>query len=203
MTKRKTTEKAIIKKNSPLTPPRFKVFGGSDADEFNRPLLESVLSTVWVPESEQKKLLTRQRLAALAALAAIRPTNEIEGMLAAQIVASHNGAMECYRRAMFPNQTFEGRQQNLSYGTKLSRTFASLLEALDRQRGKGQQKVTVEHVHVHQGGQAIVGNVQTGVGVQQKTEEQPHAQAITHALEPEMRSAFEAVGQPVPERRDE
>jgi hypothetical protein len=35
----------------------------------------------------------------------------------------------------------------------------------DRKRGKGgQQKVTVEHVHVHQGAQAIVGN--TGMGGQ-------------------------------------
>jgi hypothetical protein len=28
-----------------------------------------------------------------------------------------------------------------------------LLDALNRHRGKGQQKVTVEHVHVHSGGQ--------------------------------------------------
>jgi hypothetical protein len=32
-------------------------------------------------------------------------------------------------------------------------------EALQRYRGKGQQKVTVEHVHVHTGKQAIVGAV--------------------------------------------
>jgi hypothetical protein len=31
-----------------------------------------------------------------------------------------------------------------------------VLDALNRHRGKGQQKVTVEHVHVHEGGQAIV-----------------------------------------------
>ena len=35
------------------------------------------------------------------------------------------------------------------------------LEALNKHRGKGQQKVTVEHVHVHQGGQAIVGRIHT------------------------------------------
>jgi hypothetical protein len=38
----------------------------------------------------------------------------------------------------------------------------------------GQQKVTVEHVHVHNGGKAIVGHVE-GVGLQTKTEDQPHA----------------------------
>jgi len=35
------------------------------------------------------------------------------------------------------------------------RTFASLTEALSRYRGKGEQKMIVEHVHVHKGGQAI------------------------------------------------
>jgi hypothetical protein len=45
---------------------------------------------------------------------------------------------------------------------------------LNRHRGKGQQKVTVDHVHVHSGGQAIVGNVQGG-GVLTKSENQPHA----------------------------
>jgi hypothetical protein len=84
-------------------------------------------------------------------------------MLAAQIVASHNAAMECYRRAMIAEQTFEGRRENLGQVNKLSRTHATLLEALNRHRGKGQQKVMVEHIHIHNGGQAIVGNVE-GVG---------------------------------------
>ena len=49
---------------------------------------------------------------------------------------------------------------------KLSRTYATLLEALNRHRGKGQQKVTVEHVHVHPGGQAVVGAVEPpGAGI--------------------------------------
>ena len=40
------------------------------------------------------------------------------------------------------------------------RVLPTQIETLNRHRGKGQQKVTVEHVHVHQGGQAIVGNVE-------------------------------------------
>src|SRR5258708_24588659 len=95
-------------------------------------------------------------------------------MLAAQLLASHNAAMECYRRAMIAEQTFEGRKENLSQANKLSRTYATLLEALNRHRGKGQQKVTVEHVHVHEGGQAIVGSVEGG-GMRTKSKDQPHA----------------------------
>jgi hypothetical protein len=53
-----------------------------------------------------------------------------------------------------------------------------LLDALNRHRGKGAQKVTVEHVHVHEGGQAIVGNIESrGGGLAPKSEEQPHALA--------------------------
>lgn len=66
---------------------------------------------------------------------------------------------------------------NLGAANKLSRTFSQLVETLNRHRGKGHQKVTVEHVHVHAGGQAVVGTV--GVGASPKLEEQSHA--ITHA----------------------
>jgi hypothetical protein len=45
---------------------------------------------------------------------------------------------------------------------------------LNRHRGKGQQKVTVEHVHVHEGGQAIVGNVESrGDGSHRKRRNNP------------------------------
>ena len=47
---------------------------------------------------------------------------------------------------------------------KLARTFATQLEALKRYRTGGTQKVTVEHVTVNAGGQAIVGNVTHGGG---------------------------------------
>jgi hypothetical protein len=42
---------------------------------------------------------------------------------------------------------------------KLTRTFGSQMEALKRYRTGGEQKVTVQHVTVGEGGQAIVGNV--------------------------------------------
>lgn len=35
---------------------------------------------------------------------------------------------------------------------KLSRTYAAQMEALRKHRKKGRQKMTVEHVHVHEGG---------------------------------------------------
>jgi hypothetical protein len=55
-------------------------------------------------------------------------------------------------------------EATVSLLTKLHRTFTTQLEAMQRYRGKGPQQVRVEHVHVHEGGQAIVGTVQQGGG---------------------------------------
>ena len=153
------------------------------------------------PEERDKQLS-----ATVAALIGIAPKDELEGMMAAQLVAAHNAAMECYRRAMIGEQTFEGRRENLAEANKVSRTYAALLEALNRHRGKGQQKVTVEHVHVHAGGQAVVGMVappsgQPGGGDRNNLEEQPHAKQIAHAPQPEMRRA-DAEREPMPVARN-
>ncbi len=97
---------------------------------------------------------------ALAALHGIKPRDELEGMLAVQMVAAHNLAMELTGRAVSENQTIDGVRHNVNCIAKLMRTFVAQLEALQHYRGKeSQQKVTVEHVHVNQGGQAIVGAV--------------------------------------------
>jgi hypothetical protein len=111
--------------------------------------------------------------------------------------------MECYRRAMIGEQSFEGRRENLNQANKLSRTWATLLDALNKHRGKGQQKVTVEHVHVHAGGQAVVGTIERpGGGDQTKMEEQPHAKQIAHAPESTLWGA-DAERDAVPIARDD
>jgi len=48
--------------------------------------------------------------------------------------------------------------------------------------------VTVEHVHIHSGGQAIVGAVTPGGGDRPTSEEPPHAKQIAHASEPALQS---------------
>jgi hypothetical protein len=168
---------------------KLKHIGGSKSDTFNNVLANHVLNTLWLKSFDQDGQ-NKLQSAAVAALAGIGPRDETEGMLAAQMVAAHNAAMECYRRAMIPEQPLEGRKQALDYANKLSRTYTTLLEALNRHRGKGQQKVTVEHVHVHAGGQAIVGTVEAG-GVATAIERQPHAKALFHAPVPPLRGQDE------------
>ncbi len=76
------------------------------------------------------------------------------------MISVHSAAMDCLRRAVIPEQTFKGRESNLKHAAKLLALYEKQLAALDKHRGKGQQKVTVEHVQVHSGGQAIVGTVE-------------------------------------------
>jgi hypothetical protein len=167
----------------------LKDIGGSKSDHWNNLLANQALQALWIKNSEAETR-DRQLSATVAALVGIGPKDELEGMMAAQLVAAHNAAMESYRRAMIGEQTFEGRRENLSQANKLSRTYAVLLDALNHHRGKGQQKVTVEHVHVHPGGRAVVGMVETpGGGSQPNSEEQPYAKQIAHAPQPPMWSA--------------
>jgi hypothetical protein len=166
----------------------LKAIGGSACDDWNNIVANQAIQAVWAFKNTDPEEKKRQVTATLSALVGIKPRDECESMIGAQLVACHNAAMECYRRAMLCEQTFEGRQENLNQANKLSRTYTTLLEALNRHRGKGQQKVTVEHVHVHDGGQAIVGNVEGG-GVAPNLKDQPDAQQIAHAPQSAMPSA--------------
>lgn len=138
---------------------RLKSIGGSQSDHWNNTLANQAVQALWLKNSDVEDK-DRQLSATVAALKGIAPMDELEGMMAAQLIAAHNASMECYRRAMIGEQTFEGRRENLNQANKLSRTWATLLDALNKHRGKGQQKVTVEHVHVHAGGQAVVGTIE-------------------------------------------
>ena len=119
------------------------------------------------------------RAIVVAGLTGIAPRDEVEGMIAAQMLACHDASMDCFRYAVAANKTSGLFRDYLNQAGKLSRTFPMLLDALNRHRGKGQQKITVEHVHVHSGAQAVVGVVETpGGGVQSKSKGQTHAREI-------------------------
>jgi hypothetical protein len=157
----------------------LQAIGGSRSDDWNNIVANQAVQALWMKNSD-KETRDLQYGATVDALIGIEPKDEIEGMIAAQLLAAHNAAMECYRRAMIGEQTFEGRRENLNQANKLSRTYAALVEGLDRHRGKGQQHVTVEHVHVNQGAHAIVGSMTQGGGGATRSEDQRGAPVLTY-----------------------
>jgi hypothetical protein len=92
----------------------------------------------------------------------INPRDSIEGLLAVQMVATHYMNMRMCKLASHPEQTENGTDKNINRSIKLSRTYATQMEALNKYRNKGKQTIQVQHVNVEAGGQAVVGNVNGG-----------------------------------------
>jgi hypothetical protein len=62
-------------------------------------------------------------------------------------------ALQCLRHGAYRVAAFG------SAAARLMRSYATQVEVLRRLRNGGQQFVRVEHVHVNDGGQAVIGNV--------------------------------------------
>ena len=90
----------------------------------------------------------------------LEPESGTEALLAAQMIGTQQLAMRFLQRAAADGQTFEGINANVTRAIRLMRLFIDQADAMARQKGKaGQQHVTVKHVTVSAGGQAIVGTV--------------------------------------------
>jgi hypothetical protein len=113
--------------------------------------------------------------AALAVIDGVRPKDEIEAMLAAHMAVTNITLLELVARTrgaiaghMYQSNGIKRLDILGNLTTKFMRTYTMQVEALARKRRKGEQSVTVKHVHVHAGGQAVVGNVshRGGRGIQ-------------------------------------
>ncbi len=116
--------------------------------------------------------------ALLAVVGGVRPANEIEAMLACQMAVTHMLAMDLLARARRAEQIPQFESAG-NVAAKMLRAFTAQVEALAKLQRGNAQTVRVEHVHVHAGGQAIVGSVShqtpTGGRGADKIENQPHA----------------------------
>jgi hypothetical protein len=132
---------------------------GSGSTAFLHSLLESVAQATAKRGDVQETGINN----VLAVIQALQPQDEAEAMVAAQMAMVHQASMHAARRVMH-SDTLQQLEANDRCLNRLTRTYAAQLEALKRYRSGGQQRMTVEHVHVHEGGQAIVGSVHHGGG---------------------------------------
>ena len=95
----------------------------------------------------------------------IAPRDLLETMLASQLIATHNMAMDCTTSAMIQGQVFQAKMEYMNQANKLSRTYAALLQALDNHRGASRgKKTSIGTVNVSDNAQAVVGDVSHGSG---------------------------------------
>ena len=126
--------------------------------------------------------------ASLALIEATAPQNEIEGALAVQMACAHSAAIAVLAR-FGGGGASEARGAALaSAAARLMRAFSTQVEALRRLRHGSDQYVRVEHVHVNEGGQTVIGNIRTEggkraqlVGNQAMGDDPDEEGALTHS----------------------
>src|SRR3984957_13004418 len=137
-----------------------KALGTSSSDFVNASLfqIQSASRSPWGGISELSVN------AALAMIEAAAPKDEIEAALAVQMACTHTAAMAVLAKL---DVAFATEQRIAAFGSaaaRLMRAYATQVEVLRRLRSGGHQFVRVEHVHVNDGGQAVIGNVRTRGG---------------------------------------
>ena len=132
---------------------------GTDSQEFMDGVLRQLANAVSKGEDANEQGINF----ALAVIAGVEPKDELETMLAMQMVAIHLATMTFTRRLAHV-ETLDQQHGSERALNKLARQFAMQLEALKRYRTGGEQKVVGQRGNVDEGGQAIVGTVDRGRG---------------------------------------
>jgi hypothetical protein len=142
---------------------KFKILGGSEADDWNQRLANLLIAAL--PGQSNRDAAIEANKAVLGAMVDMAPVDPIEGILIAQLMAANEASLCMYRRGWEqPPEYFEARTRYLQLADKAARTVVLLTERLDHHRGRGQQQITVKHVTTNvTADQAIIAeNVSTG-----------------------------------------
>ena len=132
---------------------------GTTDREFSKGLLSQICDAT----SNGQKLNEDNINFMLSVVKGIEPQDEVEALLATQMAAVHMATMTFARRLVHVENIPQQDSAEKAFN-KLARTFTAQVEALKRYRTGGEQKVTVQHVTVNEGGQAVVGNVNRSIG---------------------------------------
>jgi hypothetical protein len=136
---------------------RLKQALGTSSSDFVKASLLQLQAAARLPCGGLSELALN---AALAMIESAAPRDEMEAALVIQMACTHAATMSVLARLGGGHGT-ERRVAALgSAAARLLRAYSAQVEVFRRLRHGGQQHVRVEHVHINDGGQAIIGNVQ-------------------------------------------
>ncbi len=139
---------------------RLKKALGTTSSDFVNASLSQLQAAARLPFSGVSEVAVN---AALAMIEAAAPKDEIEGALAVQMACTHSAAMAVLAR-LGGGGGSEGRVVAFgSAAARLLRAYSTQVEVFRRLRHGGNQYGRVEHVHVNDGGQAVIGNVKPAI----------------------------------------
>lgn len=133
-----------------------KTLGTASSDFVNASLIQ-LQTAARLPDSGISEIAVN---AALAFIEGAKPRNEIEAALAIQMACTHAATMTVLGRLNSPGV---GERRIAAIGSaaaRLLQAYAKQVEVWRRLKNGGSQFVRVEHIHVSDGAQAVIGNIQ-------------------------------------------
>jgi hypothetical protein len=173
----------------------MEAFGTADED-----FLNGLVGQLANAGTQKRQINERELNFMVSVVKDIKPRDQIEAMLAAQMAAVHVATMTFARRLAQVENVLRQDSAERAFN-KLVRTFAIQMEALKRYRTGGEQKVTVQHVSVSEGGQAIVGNVTQGPRETEPVNAAGSPPALAEAQMPAMKIVSGPARTAVPSKR--
>lgn len=144
---------------------RLKATLGTASIEFVDATLYQLQAAARLPNSGVSEIAINS---ALSMIESERPRNETECAIVIQMACVHSATMAVLGRI---GGGHGGDRHVLAAATaasRLSRTFAILVETLRRLRSGGSQVIRIERVEVKEGGQAVIGNINKSGGCQNR-----------------------------------
>ena len=134
---------------------RLKNAMGTSSSAFVAASLQQLIAAARLPNSGICEIAVN---ASLAFIEGAKPRDEIECALVIQMACTHSATMAVLNRlgGASGDRTVAAMA---SAAARLLRAYATQVEALRRLRNGNSQTVRVEHVHVNEGGQVLIGNV--------------------------------------------
>lgn len=135
---------------------RLKIALGTASMEFVEATLFQLQAAARLPNSGVSEIAVN---AALSMIESEQPRNETECAIVVQMACVHSATMAVLGRI---GGGHGGDRHVLAAATaasRLSRTFAILVETLRRLRTGSSQVIRIERVDVREGGQAVIGNI--------------------------------------------
>jgi hypothetical protein len=135
---------------------RLRSAFGTASSAFVQASLYQLIAAARLPGSGISEIAVN---ASLALIEGAKPQGEIEAALVVQMACTHAASMAVLGTFAGGHGTDRNLAVRASAAGRSLRAYATQVETLRRLRNGGSQVVRVEHVHVDEGGQALIGNV--------------------------------------------
>ena len=131
-----------------------EAFGNSMSDEFVEVLLGKLVEALRPAALESLEESTVN--AALAIIDSMHPQSELEALFAVEIIGTGFSGLRLLRQSQ-QQMTQDYIDTYGNYAIKLLRLQNEMIQTFERYRRGNKQTVEVRHVHIHSGGQGVVG----------------------------------------------